>query len=269
VRLVAEVRRPLVVQHHGELPPGGRALALHRLANRAAAAHLFTGAGHGQADPWRTLGVRRPLEALEAGVVAGGAGVVAGGAGVVAGGAGVGDRGRDGDELLWVGRLVPGKDPLCALDVVARLRQTRPAAHLTMVTGDPALAPAVDRRVARLGLGDAVRVVGPIPHEEMAGHYRQAGWFLSTSRHEGSGYALLEALHAGLTPIVTDLPSHRAIAAGLGRFFAPGDAESAARHAQSAPIPPPTVAAEVTARLGWDRVAADLVAAYRAVLADR
>ncbi len=253
--LRAVLRRPLVAQHHGELPPGGRAQALHRLANRVTAAQLFTGATHGQADPWRPLGVRNPFEVLEAS-------------------ADVAPEPRvsltGGLRVLWVGRLIPGKDPLAALDAFAGLRATVPKAQLTMVTTDRQLEPAVRARLTELclglGAGRPVDLVGPVAQTDMAGWYRWADVYLSTSHHEGSGYALLEALASGCTPVVSDLPSHRAIAGALGRFFATGDTVSATAALCGPPLERDQVRADFDRRLTWSAVAEQLLAAYRSVL---
>ena len=48
--------------------------------------------------------------------------------------------------------------------------------------------------------------------------------FVSGSHSEGSGYALIEAMSAGVVPVVTDIPSFRAIAGDCGARWPPGDA---------------------------------------------
>jgi glycosyltransferase involved in cell wall biosynthesis len=50
--------------------------------------------------------------------------------------------------------------------------------------------------------------------------------FVSGSHAEGSGYALLEALACGVTPVVTDIPSFRALTDGgrIGKLWPCGDA---------------------------------------------
>ena len=48
-------------------------------------------------------------------------------------------------------------------------------------------------------------------------------FFLLGSHREGSGYALIEALACGATPIVSDIPSFRALAGPAGALVPPGD----------------------------------------------
>ena len=62
----------------------------------------------------------------------------------------------------------------------------------------------------------------------MADYYSAADVYVSASRSEGSGYALIEALACGLTPVVTDIAPFRAIAGEVGARFAPGDADACA-----------------------------------------
>ena len=58
----------------------------------------------------------------------------------------------------------------------------------------------------------------------MPNYYSAADVFISGSHYEGSGYALIEAMSAGLVPIVTDIPSFRSIAGDCGERWQPGDA---------------------------------------------
>ena len=61
----------------------------------------------------------------------------------------------------------------------------------------------------------------------MAGWYRRADVYLSTSHHEGSNFSLIEALGFGCLPVVTSIPSHLAIVKELASTFAVGDAAAA------------------------------------------
>ena len=59
-------------------------------------------------------------------------------------------------------------------------------------------------------------MLGSIPHERLPDYYSAADIFVSGSHHEGSGYALIEAMACGLTPCVTDIPAFRALVGGSG-----------------------------------------------------
>ncbi|HEX6161859.1 MAG TPA: glycosyltransferase, partial [Vicinamibacterales bacterium] len=53
--------------------------------------------------------------------------------------------------------------------------------------------------------------------------------YVSGSQSEGSGDALIEAMSAGVVPVVTSIPSFRAIAGGQHAQWTPGDADGLAR----------------------------------------
>ncbi|CAB4578847.1 MAG: glycosyltransferase [Actinobacteria bacterium] len=240
VRLLARLGRSLprhvalCVQHHGEPAPLGRRLALRRAAHRMVARRvdvaMFTGAGHGQAAPFRRAGVvaRRTAVAdvVEAGSLlpddVGGTAVTLPGS----------------PAILWVGRLVPGKDPLAAVDVLAALDELtaagtegRGSPHLHLLATDRTLERDLRSRIAAdPHLVDRVHLHDPVAPGAMASWYRAADVLLSTSRGEGSGYAVIEALTLGLPVVMTDLPSHRRLVEGApsADLFRRGDAAAAA-----------------------------------------
>src|SRR5262249_53867444 len=87
----------------------------------------------------------------------------------------------------------------------------------------------VRRRIDKSGtLRARVRLVGRVPHSDLAAYYSAADLFVLGSHHEGSGYALIEALACGTTPVVTDIPTFRVLTAGgsMGALWTPGDAGS-------------------------------------------
>ncbi len=154
---------------------------------------------------------------------------------------------RRGDPaLLWVGRAEPVKDPLNAVAAFELVATEAPAAHLTMIVQVGSLSRCLADRVAASSWRDQIDLVGPLPRAELPAWYAAADVFVSTSRSEGSGYALLEAITCGCRAVaVTDLPSHRAIL-GVDRVGPPpGEPVSMAGHvrsvlaAPSSPISPP------------------------------
>ena len=134
--------------------------------------------------------------------------------------------------ILWVGRLNANKDPLTILDAFERTVTTLPQATLTMVYDASDLLRDVQARVeGRIVLRERVHLAGAVAHERIPAYCSAADIFVLGSRHEGSGYALIEALACGATPAVTDIPSFRVLTAGgaVGVLWQPGDAAGCAR----------------------------------------
>jgi glycosyltransferase involved in cell wall biosynthesis len=221
----------LIVQDHGGPPPIARTAgarlrhAIKRAGLRVADGFIFTTAE--QAQPWRDAGLIGPeqpiYEIVEAGRL-------------------VRPLPRDqaralsgvrGDPaLLWVGHLDANKDPLTVLNGFERALPQLPNAHLTMVYVGETLLPAVRRRLAAAPmLSERVDLRARVQYDTIAAYFSAADIFVLGSHREGSGYALIEALTCGLAPVVTDIPSFRALTTGdraYGRLWPPGDAEALA-----------------------------------------
>jgi glycosyltransferase involved in cell wall biosynthesis len=65
-----------------------------------------------------------------------------------------------------------------------------------------------------------------MPHEHIEALMSAADLFVSGSHREGSGFAVIEALACGLVPVITNIPSFRALTANgtVGRLWRPGNA---------------------------------------------
>lgn len=245
---------PVVVQHHGEPVPSWPARLAHRWIKPRPAGYLFTGADHGQAQPFIDANMLRPrdrlFEVLEAGsLLSSPVGAVGTGAGPIV---------LEGTpSILWVGRLIEGKQPLLAIEAFQHLAATRPDAHLHLLATGRTLEPEVRAAIAGLGpLGVQVHLHDPVPHEQMAGWYAAADVYLSTSLREGSNYSLIEAMTLGCAPAVSDIPPHRAIVGDLTDLFAAGDASAAASAIdRAARLTRAEVTAVAAATLSWRTVA--------------
>jgi glycosyltransferase involved in cell wall biosynthesis len=261
-------RRPrLLVQHHGEPPGRGRARRLQMLARRLVDGYLFTGAEHGQAEPFVAAGILRHntpvFEVLESAadlhpVPRADARARTGVAGDPA--------------VVWVGRMNEGKDPMAAVQGFAQFLASRPETQLWMIASTRELEPAVRHE---LGLDErlatAVHIVGPVPHAAMADWLSAGDVVLSTSRHEGSGYALVEAITCGCSPVATDIPPHRAIVDSTAPLVPVGDPAAvsdalatATRAIAADPGRRRATIDDARLRLGWDAVARQLLSAYGA-----
>lgn len=216
----------IVAQDHADGLPGRFAATrpLRRRLMRAFDGFLFTAPD--QADPWRSGGfiadhqsihevlesstTLRPMDRETARAIS---------------------RAEGQPAVLWVGRLNAIKDPMTVLQGFERAIESLPKAVLTMVFGADDLLPAVRRRVSESpALTRSVHLVGPVPHDQLAAFYSSADVFVVGSSHEGSGYALIEACACGLTPVVTNIPSFRAITGNgsIGALWSPGDASDLA-----------------------------------------
>ncbi len=138
--------------------------------------------------------------------------------------------GLSGDPLLlWVGHLNENKDPLTVLAGVSEAARELPDLELWCCFGTAPLLRHVQRRVqADPALRGRVHLLGRVPHERVEQLMRAADAFVLGSHREGSGYSLIEALACGLPPVVTNIPSFRALtgAGAVGMLWEPGNPRS-------------------------------------------
>ena len=131
--------------------------------------------------------------------------------------------------VLWVGHLNDNKDPLTILQAFSQAIRRLPEAHLWLCYHD---APLYDHVQAHLAadsaLASRVHLLGALPHETVERLCRAADFFMLGSHRESCGFALLEALACGATPIVSNVPSFRAITGNgkVGALCNPGDPDS-------------------------------------------
>lgn len=147
------------------------------------------------------------------------------------------ETGIEGDPaVLWVGHLDANKDPLAVLAGVSAAARVLPRLRLYCCFGVAPLLEAVEERLgADTVLRERVQLLGRVPHERIEALMRAADLFVLGSHHEGSGYALIEALACGLAPVVTDIPSFRTLtgAGAVGRLWPCGDSRALAQALQS------------------------------------
>lgn len=259
-------RVPVVLQHHGEPVPRLRTRWAHRVVRRRVDGYLFTGADHGQAQPFIDAGVisrkARLFEQLEAGSLLptqhDGPAVephVVDSAVELAG----------TPSILWVGRLIEGKAPLVALDAFAAAADRLPEAHLHLLATNRTMEAEVRARIAALGTtGERVHLHDAVVHDAMPAWYAAADVYLSTSEREGSNYSLIEAMSFGCRPAVTAIPPHRAIVGDAGCVFPVGDAQAAADAlVAAAALSRDDVVAQSRQRLSWPAVATSLLDTWR------
>ncbi|HEV2679642.1 MAG TPA: glycosyltransferase family 4 protein [Rhodanobacter sp.] len=177
--------------------------------------------------------------------------------------------------VLWVGHLSPGKDPLTVLDGVARAALRLPGMQLWCAFGNAPLLDEVQARIARdPQLAGRVHLLGKVTHAHVQTLMRAADLFVSGSLAESCGYVVLEALACGVTPVVTDIPSFRALIGDsrVGHLWPCGDAAKLAEalvDAAASPPSPEQVRAHFDAALSFEAVGRQWADAYAQVHDDR
>lgn len=114
----------------------------------------------------------------------------------------------DGPRFVNVGRCVQAKAQDVLLAAMEQVVDERPDAHL-YVLGDGPLLERLRTRVARRGLEANVTLPGHV--DPIEPYYAWADAFVLSSRREGLPVTLLEAMAAGLPPVVTDIPGVREV----------------------------------------------------------
>ena len=128
--------------------------------------------------------------------------------------------------VLAVGRLAPQKDFPTLIEAFRRVCAERPCRLL--ILGEGSLRGELEGRVRALGLEDCVSLPGwaENPYAFMA----RAALFVLSSRHEGFGNVLVEALACGCPAVSTDCPAGPAEILEDPELLAPvGDPEALAR----------------------------------------
>lgn len=209
---------PIIAQNHAERPGRGFRGWLQRLADPCIDAYLFTAKTMGV--EWVERRIIRHLSKVHE----------------VMEGSSVFERMDRQDALtrtgaigrpvfLCVGRLEHVKDPLTVVRAFLRFSAEQPGARLYMLYHTYDLLADIK---ALLGDSDSIVLVGKRQHEEMGNWYNAADYIISGSRHEGSGYAVCEAMSCGCIPVLTDIPSFRQMTGNgsCGILFPAGDTES-------------------------------------------
>ena len=106
----------------------------------------------------------------------------------------------EGPTLVAVGRLTAQKAYPGLLEALRRVREQLPARLLILGEGEE--RPALEARIAAMGLGDAVEMPGFMPNPFPA--MRRADAFVLASDWEAFPFVLVEAMRVGAAAVATD-----------------------------------------------------------------
>jgi glycosyltransferase involved in cell wall biosynthesis len=131
--------------------------------------------------------------------------------------------------LIYIGRLAPAKGLLETIEAL-RIARSRGVAVRLVLAGSGPEEPRLRQYVRDAGLARGVAFVGPAYGSHKAELLAQADSLVLASYSEGLPYALLEAMAAGVVPIVTPVGAIPDVVSEgeHGLFVAPRDAEALA-----------------------------------------
>lgn len=163
--------------------------------------------------------------------------------------------GLSGHIILSVGNLVPLKGHELTIDALASLTEST-----LLIAGGGPLRDALQARANSRGVGGRVRLLGEVPHAQLAELYSAADVFVLMSEREGWANVLLEAMACGTPALATNVGGNGEIvaspAAGLllreRSSAALADAVQALRHR----VPDRAATRHYAEGFGWGAVAA-------------
>jgi len=177
--------------------------------------------------------------------------------------------------LLTVGQIERRKNLVRLTEAFAKLR-SRGDNHCLVLVGRPSFqAKEVYQAIARSGLKDRVRILGPVPDQDLAVLYNLATFLVFPSLYEGFGLPALEAMACGLTVCAARAGALPEVVGDAGMFFDPYDVEEMAEVIWRL-LNEPGLRQELAARglkraeeFSWEQCAAATLQVYDEVLSGR
>jgi alpha-1,3-rhamnosyl/mannosyltransferase len=166
-----------------------------------------------------------------------------------------GDTVSRGSYVLAVGAVQARKNPLAAAAAAA-------AAGLPLVWAGPPKQEALARELQARG----VRVTGYVPQRELVELYRGAACLLQTSRYEGFGLPVLEAMASGTPVVAVPEPALREVAGDAAVWADEGELADGIRRAVAEREQLAAAGLERARRFSWAETARRTLDVYLEVL---
>jgi len=164
--------------------------------------------------------------------------------------------------LIYFGRWSSNKGLLEALDVLAALKQDLTQSWRMIICGRAYDLSEVDLRnyAEKIGVGDRVKIFNNPTNHQILEQINQASYYICLSKHEGFGIAPIEAMSAGLYPLLSAIPPFEKLVSQtkVGTTFKTNDASQLSNEAmrlhQAQLVDKPAIIASVKP-YAWENVA--------------
>jgi glycosyltransferase involved in cell wall biosynthesis len=134
------------------------------------------------------------------------------------------ETGKKVQQLLWVGRFVPGKGVNFLIDAFYKIVKKFPDTRLVLVGEGPQKG-SINTQIEKLGIRNNVEIYDYCDNSRLPDLFNQSDIFILPSLMEGVPRTMLEAMACGIPVIVTELPHLKKIVGGAGLFISRGDSE--------------------------------------------
>jgi len=131
------------------------------------------------------------------------------------------------NQILWIGRFIPGKGIEYLVDAFSILVREHPDLKLLMVGWGP-LKDDIKQKVQSLGLTKSVTIEDFIPNTKLPEVYQNSDVFVLPSTQEGVPRTLLEAMASGIPIVCTKLPQLTDVVNGCGLMVPTKDPQALA-----------------------------------------
>jgi alpha-1,3-mannosyltransferase len=119
-------------------------------------------------------------------------------------------RKKNNFKLLYIGRISRNKRIDYLIDVIKYISKKQPGAELYIAGEDwEGLRKYLEEKVKILGLEENVKFLGKISEAELKKYIDISTFFVSASEYESFGISAIEAMSAGLIPILNNIESFR------------------------------------------------------------